>query len=88
MFSSELRHQLALLLPNLPASTKALILEDIEAIFNLPSEQIKDLAELAYIKAVDRVFIVAVVATVLSSISALLIRRDKVTIQGMHSGGT
>lgn len=84
VLSSELRHQLGLLLPDLPASTKALILQDIEAIFALPNEQIKDLAELAYIRAIDRIFIIGVVATSLASFSALLIRRDKVTIpEGM-----
>lgn len=77
VFSGQLRHQLRVLVPNLPPETEALILESIKATLSLP-EEIRGPAITAYINAVDRVFIVGIVVASVSGLCALLIQKNKI----------
>ena len=83
VFSGQLRSQLRIFAPDLPSETQTIVLESVKAVLSLP-DTIKGPVTHAYINAIDRVFIAGTASSALAAVAALLIRRDKISLQATH----
>ncbi|KAH7906463.1 transporter [Hygrophoropsis aurantiaca] len=80
VFTSALRSELSIHLPDVPSSLIDAVASSVTVIFSLP-EQEMTAAIAAYVSAVDRVYLIGVPAAALASLSALLVDRKKITLQ-------
>ncbi|KAB5591533.1 Major facilitator (MFS1) transporter-like protein [Ceratobasidium theobromae] len=86
ILANELTKYLALYAPDLPHDIGTVVRRNVAAIFELPPEQQGPVIH-AYLKALNRVFLIGVPAGGLASLSALLVKNYNLKTRGLKLGG-